>query len=540
LIEAEVKDYNNNVRQLVDDIKAICTHNGLGGEANEYKIVTQSFLYKFLNDKFMFVTGKNYAELKKFSESEYDRLLIKVGNKAAKLRPNHLLEYLFNIQDNDDFAKTFDETLNDIAILNNAVFSVHTDSKTDIRLFEESLIQNSVTDRSKHNGVAKAIINKLTNSKFDFDKIFSAGFDFFSTLFEYMIKDYNKDGGGKYAEYYTPHSVAKIMAKILVGSGKPKSVKIYDPAAGSGTLLMNIADEIGTDRCTIYSQDISQKSSNLLRLNLILNNLSHSINNIVQGNTILHNRHNQKMDFIVSNPPFKLDFSEWRNDVESLPNAAERFFAGVPNIPNKDKDKMAIYLLFLQHIIFSLSEKGKAAAVVPTGFITAQSGIERKIREKLVDEKWLKGVVSMPSNIFATTGTNVSVIFIDKGNDGDIVLVDASKLGEKEKDGKNQKTKLSPEDEQKIISAFHRSLSKAEMSDFAVILSYDKIKAKNYSLAAGQYFDIKIARSSLTPKQFEKKIAENKEKLSDYFKQSKKLESEILNNLEKLTYQSQV
>jgi len=535
-----VKDYNNNVRQLVDDIKAICTHNGLGGEANEYKIVTQSFLYKFLNDKFMFVTGKNYAELKKFSESEYDRLLIKVGNKAAKLRPNHLLEYLFNIQDNDDFAKTFDETLNDIAILNNAVFSVHTDSKTDIRLFEESLIQNSVTDRSKHNGVAKAIINKLTNSKFDFDKIFSAGFDFFSTLFEYMIKDYNKDGGGKYAEYYTPHSVAKIMAKILVGSGKPKSVKIYDPAAGSGTLLMNIADEIGTDRCTIYSQDISQKSSNLLRLNLILNNLSHSINNIVQGNTILHNRHNQKMDFIVSNPPFKLDFSEWRNDVESLPNAAERFFAGVPNIPNKDKDKMAIYLLFLQHIIFSLSEKGKAAAVVPTGFITAQSGIERKIREKLVDEKWLKGVVSMPSNIFATTGTNVSVIFIDKGNDGDIVLVDASKLGEKEKDGKNQKTKLSPEDEQKIISAFHRSLSKAEMSDFAVILSYDKIKAKNYSLAAGQYFDIKIARSSLTPKQFEKKIAENKEKLSDYFKQSKKLESEILNNLEKLTYQSQV
>jgi len=407
------------------------------------------------------------------------------------------------------------------------VFSVHTDSNTDIRLFEESLIQNSVTDRSKHNGVAKAIINKLTDFKFDFDKIFSEGFDFFSTIFEYMIKDYNKDGGGKYAEYYTPHSVAKIMAEILVGNSKLRSVKIYDPAAGSGTLLMNIADKIGTDRCTIYSQDISQKSSNLLRLNLILNDLSHSINNIVQGNTILQNRHTQKMDFIVSNPPFKLDFSEWRNDVES----PERFFAGVPNIPDKEKDKMAIYLLFLQHIIFSLSAKGKAAVVVPTGFVTAQSGIERKIREKLVDEKWLKGVVSMPSNIFATTGTNVSVIFIDKGNDGDVVLVDASKLGEKEKDGKNQKTRLSSEDEEKIISAFNHSLSKSEMSDFAVVLSYDKIKAKNYSLAAGQYFDIKIARSSLTPKQFEKKIAESKQKLSDYFKQSRKLEGDIMRNL---------
>jgi type I restriction enzyme M protein len=97
-----------------------------------------------------------------------------------------------------------------------------------------------------------------------------------------MIKDYNKDGGGKYAEYYTPHSVAKIMAEILVGNDRQTGVKVYDPAAGSGTLLMNIASKIGTDRCTIYSQDISQKSSNLLRLNLILNNLTHSISNIVQ------------------------------------------------------------------------------------------------------------------------------------------------------------------------------------------------------------------------------------------------------------------
>jgi type I restriction enzyme M protein len=536
-----MKDYNSNVRQLVDDIKAICTHNGLGGEANEYKIVTQSFLYKFLNDKFLFVVGQinyknigtapTYDNLKKLSDNDYKKLLIKVSNEAARLNPEHLLTYLFEIQDREDFAKTFDDTLNDIAILNKDIFSVHTDDKTDIRLFEETLIQSSIADRSKHNGIAKAIINKLTNAKFNFDEILSAGFDFFSTLFEYMIKDYNKDGGGKYAEYYTPHSVAKIMAEILVGSDKLKSVKIYDPAAGSGTLLMNIASKIGTNRCTIYSQDISQKSSNLLRLNLILNNLSHSINNIVQGNTILHNRHIQKMDFIVSNPPFKLDFSEWRNDIESLPNFTERFFAGVPNIPNKEKDKMAIYLLFLQHIIFSLSAKGKAAVVVPTGFITAQSGIERKIREELIDKKWLKGVVSMPSNIFATTGTNVSVIFIDKSNDGDVVLVDASKLGKKIKDGKNQKTLLSSEDEEKIISAF---ANKKPIDDFSVVLAYEKIRAKNYSLAAGQYFDIKIEYSKITPKEFQKKIADYGSKLSEYFKQGKKLETEILKNLGQL------
>lgn len=214
-------DYTEKVRQLVDDIKAICANNGLGGDANEYKIVTQSFLYKFLNDKFLYETKLPYNDLKSLSENDYEMLLLKLGNKSAHLKPQHLLPYLFSIQDSEDFAETLDDTLNDIAVANNAVFSVHTDGDTDIRLFEERLVQSSVADRSKHNAVAKAIINELANSKFDFDEIFSAGFDFFSTLFEYMIKDYNKDGGGNYAEYYTPHSVAKIMAEILVGSEKP-------------------------------------------------------------------------------------------------------------------------------------------------------------------------------------------------------------------------------------------------------------------------------------------------------------------------------
>jgi type I restriction enzyme M protein len=324
------------------------------------------------------------------------------------------------------------------------------------------------------------------------------------------------------------------MAEILVGQDKPSNVKVYDPSAGSGTLLMNIASRIGTDRCTIYSQDISQKSSNLLRLNLILNDLSHSINNIVQGNTVTHNRHKQKMDFIVSNPPFKLDFSDWRNDVESLPNSTERFFAGVPNIPNKDKDKMAIYLLFIQHIIFSLNDTGKAAVVVPTGFITAQSGIEMKIRKKLVDNKWLKGVVSMPSNIFATTGTNVSILFIDKASSGNVVLVDASKLGTKIKDGKNQKTLLSAEDEQQIISAMN---SRTAIDYFSVVIDYDAIRDKNYSLSAGQYFDIKIEYVALTPAEFEAKMQGYKENLKNLFVESAALEKEIMKQLDGLRYE---
>jgi type I restriction enzyme M protein len=537
----DITEFSNKAKQLIDDIKGICVNAGLGGDANEYKIVTQSFLYKFINDKFLFEIKKldsglkSYEDLKKLSQNDYDLLIIKLGTKAAHLKPEHLIENLFQHQNDSGFAKMFDDTLNDIAVDNSDIFSVRTAGNTEIRLFEEELVQDSVNDKSQHDVTARQLINKLANSKFDFNSIFSAGFDFFSTLFEYMIKDYNKDGGGKYAEYYTPHSIAKVMAEILVGDNKPINVTVYDPAAGSGTLLMNIAHNIGQDKCTIYSEDISQKSSNLLRLNLILNNLSHSIDHIVQGNTVTEPKHiTKKFDFIVSNPPFKIDFSSDHDKISSLPNVNDRFFAGIPNVPNKDKDKMAIYLLFIQHIIFSLSDTGRAAVVVPTGFLTAKNGIEKEIRMKLVDSGWLKGVVSMPSNIFATTNTNVSVLFIDKSNKEKVILVDASKLGEKIKDGKNEKTVLNNLEEQRIIDAF---IDGKPIEDFSVIIDFDAIKGKNYSFSAGQYFEIKIEYQEISKEDFVNKLDSLKNEVKHLMIISKNLDEQIVESLDNLKYE---
>ncbi|RYZ27845.1 MAG: SAM-dependent DNA methyltransferase, partial [Chitinophagaceae bacterium] len=340
-------------------------------------------------------------------------------------------------------------------------------------------------------------------------------------------------------EYYTPHAVAKIMASILV-EGQPKNVKCYDPAAGSGTLLMSLAHDIGEDRCTIYSQDISQKSSGMLRLNLILNDLVHSIQNVIQGNTLLNPYHKNggklaQFEYIVSNPPFKLDFSDERERLDSKENR-DRFFAGVPAVPPKDKDKMPIYLLFLQHIMHSLHEtRGRAAVVVPTGFITAQSGIAKKVRQAMVDRHMLMGVISMPSNIFATTGTNVSILFLDKGNKvGPIVLMDASKLGRTVKDGKNEKTFLEPKEEDHIIEHFRK---KEPVADFSVVVSYDDIVTKNYSLSAGQYFDVKIEYTDITPEAFAEKMQAHKQNLKSLFAESRKLEKEIEEQLGGLVYE---
>lgn len=297
---------------------------------------------------------------------------------------------------------------------------------------------------------------------------------------------------------------------------------------------MNLAHAIGEENCSIYSEDISQKSSNMLRLNLTLNNLSHSIPNIIKTNTIAEPYYlDHKFDYIVSNPPFKLDFSDFRSQLEK-DAFKELFFAGIPKVPANKKESMAIYLLFIQHIMYSLSSKGKAAVVVPTGFITAQSGIEKSIREQLVERGWLRGVVSMPSNIFASTGTNVSVLFIDRQADNEhIVLVDASKLGDTIKEGKNQRTVLKPQEEQRIINAMNEK--KAE-DDFSVVITADDIRNKNYSFSAGQYFEVKIEYTAITAKQFAEKMNSYRQNLEQYFKESTELEKEILKQLKSLKY----
>ena len=122
------------------------------------------------------------------------------------------------------------------------------------------------------------------------------------------------------------------------------------------------------------------------------------------------------------------------------------------------------------------------------------------IRTKMVEEKMLMGVVQMPSNIFANTGTNVSVIFIDKANKhDDVILIDASKLGEKVKEGKNQRTVLRENEVQQIIDTF---INREEVEDFSVIVPFEGLKEKNYSFSAGQYFEVKIEYVDITAEEF--------------------------------------
>lgn len=551
----QIENITIRTKRMIDDLKTICANFGLGGSPGEYKIITQVFLYKYLSDKFLYEAKKadptlanaeNIEEaLTAMPDDQYEMLTMMLGGSTAKLKKTHYISYLFNHQNDESMRKAdgsphpfyelFDDTLVDIANCNLDIFSVQTGGEEKIRLFDP--ISQYVIESSKKSLFCRAIINKLV--EFSFADVFEQKYDFFAQIFEYLIKDYNKDFG-KYAEYYTPHAIANIIAQIMV-QGDVSNVTVYDPAAGSGTLVLALAHQIGEDNCTIFTQDISAKSNEFLRLNLILNNLVHSLGNVVHDDTLIAPRHlNAKknglaqFDYIVSNPPFNMDFSDNQPELASQKHK-ERFFAGVPNVPKKDKDGMAIYLLFIQHIIYSLAPKGKAAIVVPTGFLTAGSGIPKKIREYLVKERMLRGVISMPSNIFATTGTNVSILFLDRENkDGNVILMDASKLGTKEKvDGKNQRTVLSDDEITRIIDIFNAV--KAE-EDFCVVVSYETIKSKKLSFSAGQYFEAVIEYTEISHAEFTEKINQYRKTLGELTEKSNELSSAIDQALARLSY----
>ena len=535
---------------LIDSLKSTTGAFGLAGTGSEYKIVTELFLYKFFNDKFGFEAKRDKiygprlskaekwdAEYDSFTEEEVEDLFSYLPASVPRLKPEHTLSHLYNASGKGDFSTLLDATLVDIAELNADNFAVTTSGKSRVNIFSKVTVY--ITDVQKRDEFAKALMRNIAS--FNFEEVFTEKYDFFSHIFEHLLKGFNNAGGGKYAEYYTPRAIAQVMARLLVGDNADlRGITCYDPSAGTGTLLMALAHQIGEDRCSIFSQDISEKSSEMLRLNLILNNLSASLPNVVQGNTLLEPSHKEangslrKFDFIVSNPPFKLDFPEYR---DTLASEGIRFWAGVPNAVKKinpEKPTMAIYTCFIQHVLNSLKPTGKGAIVIPTGFITAKSSVEKRVLQRIVDEKWVYGCISMPSNVFATTGTNVSVLFFDKSGTSDkVILIDASKLGEEYKEGNNQKRRLRPFEVDQIVNTFQ---NKESVDDFSVAVTYDEIKEKGYSLSAGQYFDIKIDYVDITEEEFNRRMSNYKQTLTEQFAESHRLEEEIMAQFDALKF----
>lgn len=527
------EEYLDKVKQMIDDLKAMTADLGLANTGDEYKIISELFTYKFLNDKLVYSFNK-----RKDKTESFDDFIDFADTNTARIKEEYLLLNLFQKHNDPKFHKIFDKALAAISELNKDVYSIETSTGTKKPLFEPLSVY--LRDPDKELELAKRAINILNEHQFG-GEIFEQGWDYFSSIFEYLIKDYNKDSG-KYAEYYTPAFAGAIMADILYNDTPVDQVEIYDPAAGSGTLLLSMATKVGAKNCTIYSQDRSQKSTQFLRINLILNSLAQSLEYVIEGNTMTNPMHKdgdklKKFDFIVSNPPFNADFSA---DVETMKvDKYNRFFAGIPNIPNKDKSDMAIYQTFLQHILASLKDNGKAAVVVPAGFLTASkrsSKIAYAIRKEILDHNWLRGVISMPSNIFATTGTSVAIIFIDKTrcDDDKIFLMNATKIGTKVSLEDGQRTILSPEDQRLIVDTFKNHV---ELEEFSIYVEKNEVIKKNYSFFAGNYFDTKMRIENISSDDFYNEMSSINKELESLFTKNEQLSKSILERMKGIKYE---
>ena len=266
----------NKIKDMIDDLKGLCQTNGLSNQASEEVIITSVFLYKFLNDKFM-ANLKTFAEeidmpVEDILKNENDELdaFYDTYNQDVAFKYEDTIEALINRVGEDDFYKLFDDALERISNYEeNEAFNIETSDGTKKALFTR-ITEN--VESSKRNNFAKSVFGIISQDKFDFSPAFRNNFDFYSTIFEYLIKDYNV-ASGVYAEYFTPQAISSIIAKILVNMTpvEDKMYEVYDPSAGSGSLVLHLANELGEgsfgDRAIVYTQDISSKSTRFLRLN---------------------------------------------------------------------------------------------------------------------------------------------------------------------------------------------------------------------------------------------------------------------------------
>lgn len=254
----------NQIIEIIDRLKGLCHTCGLSNQAAEEEIVTSVFLYKYLSDNYKICafkkashTGKSIAEI--FTSGI---------QTDVELKAEDLIDCMVRIMDNPHIADIFDNTLVRIASYpNNKKFG---------KSLGEPLFKPITKTIEKRNEFVREILKLM-----DGHDIFSDETDYFAPIFEYLIKDYNV-ASGRYAEYYTPGEISDIIAKILTRGEERTDCQIYDPSAGSGSLLLHLAHELDS-RCSVYSQDISAKSTRLLRINMILNGYTNSIQNIKQG-----------------------------------------------------------------------------------------------------------------------------------------------------------------------------------------------------------------------------------------------------------------
>ena len=305
------------------------------------------------------------------------------------------------------------------------------------------------------------------------------GDDLLGDAYEYLMRHFATESGKSKGQFYTPSEVSQILARVVGISGQTRQDQsVYDPTCGSGSLLLKVADEAPRG-LSIYGQEMDNSTHALARMNMVMHN--NATAEIWQDNTLASpywkndDGSLKTFDFAVANPPFS--YKSWSNGISLTDDPFGRFEYGTP--PDKNGD-----YAFLLHILKSLKSTGKAAVILPHG-VLFRGNAEARIRQNLVRQGYIKGIIGLPANLFYGTGIPACIIVIDKTDaaqrDG-LFMVDASKGFVKD----GNKNRLRSQDIHKIVDVFNRQI---ELSRYSRMVSFEEIGKNDYNLNIPRYID---------------------------------------------------
>lgn len=434
--------------------------------------------YKFLCENFENDINDNEYNAGNFS-FDYSEIS---DETAEKIRPTMLgrlgyfikpSELFCNIQKNADTDANLNITIKS-AFNHTQESSIGTIAQDSIKgIFDDfdtssSKLGSSVTAK---NAVLAKLINCIATINFDSTH---AGLksDAFGDMYEYLMGMYAQNAGKSGGEYFTPPEVSILLARI-VSIGKKEVKNVYDPACGSGSLLLKFVKTIGLEniRDGIYGQELNTTTYNLCRENMMLHNVSGDKINIENGDTLASPQHlSKQFEIICSNPPYSI---HW--DVTPTTILDNRFAPAGATAPSSKAD-----YAFLQHIIYHLTTNGVAGVVLPHG-VLFRGGSEGTIREYFIDNNYIDTIIGLPSNIFYGTGIPTIIMVLKKERtNSDILFIDASKCFEKDK---NQNM-LRDSDIERIYDAV---VARKDIKGFAKVINKSEVIKNEYNLNIPRY-----------------------------------------------------
>lgn len=504
----ENKNENN---QLISVVEKICKKLRQPLEVNEYRNYVLGFLfYKYLSEK----TEKEVNDFLEKEKIQYKDFTPE--NKKYENIKNYIIKHQlgFFIDYKYSFQNVFQEIKkgnNVIPLIEKAFYQIQDSSRNqksegDFKdLFEEVTLDNKKLGEKENERERKIkfIIKELYNLNLVLEQTED---DIFGAAYEYLLSEFASNSGKKAGEFYTPSSVSELIARIAT-HGRNGFDKAYDPACGSGSLLIKLTKKV-EDYKKIYGQEIKTATFNLARMNLFLRGLNFSRFDIKEGDTLINPKHlDEKFECIVANPPFSLD---WSADPELLKDPRYNEFGKLP--PKSYAD-----FAFLEHMLYQLDpKKGIIVSVFSLG-VLERGNAEKQIRKGIVDRNFIDTIIMLPQNIFYNTSIPTCLIIArkNKGNNKDIFFIDATEEFEKSK----RQNRLNEENIQKIFETWR---DKKEIEYFSKIVSIDDIIKNDYSLSANRYIPSKPEEiEQIDIEQLEKEILEYDSQIQELEKQFK-------------------